>query len=309
MANGTFRPVTEPWPEPAAPADASWRWLHFDVADPGLKTWERQMLPRTAGNALVQQETRPRCEALDDGLILNLRGVNLNPGQATDDMVSLRLWVTERCVVSARVRKVFAAEAMRERIETGHVPKDVGSFLELLIDELTDRIEAVSVAKDDETDTLEDKVFDHSGAGFVDVGPLRGSVIKLRRYVHPQRDALQKLAMAQVSWLGQHHRPGLMEAADRTTRIVEELDAARDRLSAMQDHMDTRQAARFGRNSYILSAIAALFLPLGFLTGLFGVNVAGMPGADSPMAFWQLTGVCVVIGIALWLFLRWKRWL
>ena len=100
-----------------------------------------------------------------------------------------------------------------------------------------------------------------------------------------------------------------MEAADRTTRIVEELDAARDRLSAMQDHMDTRQAARFGRNSYILSAIAALFLPLGFLTGLFGVNVAGMPGADSPMAFWQLTGVCVVIGIALWLFLRWKRWL
>ena len=54
MANGTFRPVTEPWPEPAAPADASWRWLHFDVADPGLKTWERQMLPRTAGNALLK---------------------------------------------------------------------------------------------------------------------------------------------------------------------------------------------------------------------------------------------------------------
>ena len=45
---------------------------------------------------------------------------------------------------------------------------------------------------------------------------------------------------------------------------------------------------------YVLSVIAAVFLPLGFLTGLLGINVGGMPGADNAAAFWL---VCLIASL------------
>jgi zinc transporter len=61
------------------------------------------------------------------------------------------------------------------------------------------------------------------------------------------------------------------------------------------------------KNLYMLSVIAAVFLPLGFLTGLLGLNVGGVPGVDNPAAFWIFSGVLsAVVGLQIALFKRWK---
>ena len=59
---------------------------------------------------------------------------------------------------------------------------------------------------------------------------------------------------------------------------VEEMASTASRLAALFDHTQAPHAYKQGQNSYVLSIIAAIFLPLGFLTGLFGVNVASIPG-------------------------------
>ena len=59
---------------------------------------------------------------------------------------------------------------------------------------------------------------------------------------------------------------------------------------------------------YVLSIVAAMFLPLGFLTGLLGTNLGGIPGAQSPVGFLAFTFLMVVIiGLQLWFFTR-KHW-
>jgi len=90
---------------------------------------------------------------------------------------------------------------------------------------------------------------------------------------------------------------------------VEGLAANHDRLMAAQDHLDTQQANQIGRNGYILSIVAAIFLPLGFLTGLFGMNVAGLPGTEWPLAFAALSGAMIAVAIALIVWFRAKGWL
>ena len=55
----------------------------------------------------------------------------------------------------------------------------------------------------------------------------------------------------------------------------------------------------------LLSIVAAVFLPLSFLTGLLGINVGGIPGAETSSAFWIVSGALTLIGVAeLWLFRR-----
>ena len=300
--------MVDAWPSPIGDGCA-FRWLHFDVADENFAEWALEMLPPIAAKALVQSETRPRCERLESGIVLNLRGVNLNPEASPEDMVSLRLWIASDTVVSARVRKVFAADTMRQAAEKGEGPREIGAFVSELVYRLAKRIEAVSLEIEDQVDRYEEAMLEGISAASVDIGRYRQTTIKLRRYISPQREALDALSTDGIEILGEEACQLIHETANRTRRSLEELDAARDRLAAIQDHVDASQANALARNSYLLSIVAAIFLPLGFLTGLFGVNVAGMPGTSEPMAFWLLSISSVVVGLVVFLALKLSRWM
>lgn len=303
----SLRPIEDDWP--SIDAVQGYRWLHFALDDPATAIWVNEHLPDIAARALLQSETRPRCERLQGGLILNLRGVNLNPQSDPEDMVSLRMWVTESAIVSARLRKVWAVDAIREAAEDGIAPATVGQFLAELTNGLTNRIEAVSLALEDETDEMEETTSEGSTLAPDQLAKLRRAVIKMRRFINPQRDAIANLAAIEGWIFAPDELAQLRETSNRTRRIVEELDATRDRLTTIHDHVDANRAHALSRNSYVLSVVAAIFLPLGFLTGLFGVNVAGMPGTTAPMAFWLLAGVSALLGIALFLIFKFAKWL
>jgi zinc transporter len=309
VVDGDPRALNDPWPD-VTPADgASYRWMHFDLAEPQMRCWADTHLPPIAAEALLQSETRPRCDPLGDGLILNLRGVNMNPGASPEDMVSLRLWVTGQCIVTARVRKVWAADDLRLNAESGQIPASVGLFLAELVSGLARRIETVSLELEETTDDFEDDETADVEARLKDLKDLRQTVTKMRRFVRPQRDALENLTESGIGFLDQPSLRQMRESANRNQRALEELESTRDRLSIIMDHIHARQSDLRTRNSYLLSVIAAVFLPLGFLTGLFGVNVAGMPGVDHPMAFGLLALASVLIGIALFVLFRLLRWL
>lgn len=306
---GQVEPIEDAWPDVGVSTDETYRWLHFDLNEPGLADWLNAHLPGSAAAALLQSETRPRCDILDDGLILNLRGIDLNPGADPEDMVSVRLWVTATLVVSTRKRKVRAVDELRVKMENATAPATVGAFLFELANSLTRRIETVSMDLEEETDSLEERMIDHPGGLGKTLAPLRMQVIKLRRFVSPQREALAQLVATRTDVIDKNSRSLLRETANRAARTVEELDATRDRLAAIQEHVDAHNAAAFGKNSYILSLVAAIFLPLGFLTGLFGVNVSGMPGMESPYAFTILSVMSVLIAVVLYLVFRLSKWL
>ena len=299
VTGGVATPVTESWPAPHG-AD-HYRWLHLDLTRGGTGDWVAAHLPEIAAAALMQAETRPRFDLEDTGLLLNLRGVNLNPGAEAEDMVSLRLWVSDGTIVSARLRRVFAVDDLREMLESGEAPQTIGGFLVRLAKGLTDRIEAVSLTLEDKVDALED-------GGTDEIAPLRQKVIKLARYVGPQRAALDSLVEVETLYLDAQRRSRMREVANRATRIVEELDAMRERLVALQDHRDAEAQAKLTHNNYLLAIVAAIFLPLGFLTGLFGVNVGGMPGVESSVAFAVLSVALIGIGALLALALKLWRW-
>ena len=307
--DGHSVPIDVSWPTTSINKGVVYRWLHFDVADPALEKWMKEFLPTSAQRALRQAETRPRCDYIDGGLLLNLRGVNLNPGADADDMVSLRLWVSDGLIVSARRRKIWAMDEIRQQMEQGTGPGSVGLFLAALTFGLIKRIEGVSVELEEDADAVEEDALTRPQNISAKVAQCRQSVIKLRRFIRPQKEALIELANQKGFPLEKRVVVMLRETANKTTRTVEALDATHDRLSATQDHLDILHASALGRNSYVLSVVAAIFLPLGFLTGLFGINVGGMPGTESSMGFWLVTGGSVVIGAALFVVFRFAKWL
>jgi zinc transporter len=308
-SDGIPQPISLPADLQSLVKPGSYIWVHFDVGEPGFEAWLTRQVPMTVVKALVEPETRPRCDPFEDGLILNLRGVNMNPGAEADDMVSVRLWMTDGLIISARVRRIWAVDAIRQKILTGQAPATTTAFLAELAHGLTKRIAKVSLALVEDTDTFEEHALSPTKALASELAGLRQSVIKLRRFVRPQTEAISELDTGQIWPLEPHPASLLLDTANQTVRVMEELEATADRLQAVQDHLDMLHMSALGRNSYVLSIVAAIFLPLGFLTGLFGINVGGMPGVEADYGFWAVSAGSILIGVILFVVFRHLKWL
>ncbi len=303
--DGTAKPCTLDDP----PIKDGWRWLHLELGDDALAPWLVGEVPASVATALLLPETRPRFDEIADGALLNLRGVNLNEGADPEDMVALRVWATKDRVLTLRRRRIMAMDDLRQQADAGRAPETPAAFLAEVAEALTVRIETVSLKLEDRVDDLELAIFSDENVDGQEMLGLRQTILKLRRFIGPQKDALRNFAHAKGGFVGADVAPHILETANRAARTVEALETERDRMGALQDHLDARTAAQLGRNGYVLSIVAAIFLPLGFLTGLFGVNIAGMPGMETPWAFAALCVVSAVLGVVLYLLFRALKWL
>lgn len=276
-------------------------WIHLDAGKSETRSWliENLALPdELIIDALLADETRPRIVTYDEGTLIILRGVNLNENSDPEDMVSIRMWIFGNNIISVRLRRLKAVIDIREQLEAGRGPKSAPDFLVALIARLFERMEPALRNLDEQLDALEEQVMENPDAEDRQaITTLRKQAIVFKRYIAPQRDVIASLRNSELSWLDTSHKRKLLESLDRVTRYVEDLDATRERGQIIKDELGNALSDRMNKNLYMLSVIAAIFLPLGFLTGLLGINVGGIPGADVSYAFTMfcaiLTGVVI----------------
>lgn len=281
-------------------------WVHLDFRGDRARTWVQQEsgLDEVSQSALLAHESRPRAVARGDALLVNLRGVNLNPGSEPDDMIAVRIELEGNRIITTRRRRLKALRDIRGTLEAGNGPKDSGEFLIDLIDRLLRRMAASFEALDDRIDDVQARILTAAGASLrAEISDIRNQVIALRRYLAPQREAVARLQSEKVPWLTPVHREQLRDLADRTTRRVEDLESARDRATVAHEELTSRMAEQMNQTMYLLAIVAAVFLPLGLITGLLGINVGGMPGAENGAAFGVVCALLVVLaGLQLWWF-------
>lgn len=314
------RTVAVPAREVATPLaeGAAYRWTHLDGLARGASDWLSAggcgALPALIAAALTETDTRPRALAGPGGALVFLRGVNLNEGAEAEDMISIRLWIEENRVITVVLRRLLTVADLRAQAEAGEAPSRPGAFLAALAEGLAARMAPVLDALDDRADDLEDRAAEVAMGLVAPLDPretrralaeLRRMGIKLRRYLAPQRDALADLRRIAGAPLTETDRAELAETGDRMTRYVEDLDAIRERALVLGEEAAARAAERSNRAMYALSVVTAVFLPLGFLTGLLGVNLGGLPGASTPWGFAVFVGLlALVAGCELWLIRR-----
>lgn len=275
------------------------RWLH---ADSGLDPLMR--------DALLAEEVRPRELPVDDALLVMLRGVNLNPGADPEDMVGVRIWLEATRIVTLRHRRLMAVNDLREALGAKHGPRSPGQFLAMVSDRLIARMGPVIDELVDRTDRLEDIVLTAQSSELRgELADLRREAIALRRYLAPQREVMARLSHGQASWLGPRDKARLREVSDRTTRFVEDLDAARERAAVVQDELNTRLSDQMNRTMYVLTVVATVLLPPSLITGLLGINVGGVPGAESSWSFWIVIVLVIVLAVVEIAVLRRLKWI
>jgi zinc transporter len=281
-------------------------WLNLDYSAPDAARWLSSSLDPLVRDALLDDDPRPRAVPHGEALLLIVRAINLNHGAEPEDMLSIRAWIEPHRMLTLRHRQSRSLKAIASELEAGAGPAGVGELTALLIERVLEYIATRVDTLSDAIAACEDQVLiETRGELRTQLADQRRRAIALRRFLAPQREAFGKLAQIQVPWLDATARSRIIESADRMTRTVEELDAARDRAAVTHEELQSKIAETTNQRLYVLSIMTAVFLPLGFVCSLLGVNVGGVPLQHDDWAFWALCGMFIaVVTLQIWFFRR-----
>ena len=287
-------------------------WVHFDYSSQMAKDWIRNKsgIDSVAMDALLTEETRPRTTILNDSFLIALRGVNLNPNSKPEDMVSIRLFISDNLIITTKRRNLLSVDEIIDSLKKGVGPKSSSEFLNELTYRVTSRMENVIGELEDRTDFLEESLVDFKDLKFrSELLAIRRETIILRRYLFPQKEAISKLYHDKVTWLDEYEKLELRETNDQVMRYIEELDTIKDKVALIQEDLANKLSEQMNKKMYVLSIISVIFLPLSFLTGLLGINVGGIPGASNDKAFYIFTIILLLVIFSQYIIFKKKKWI
>ncbi|MFY1668196.1 zinc transporter ZntB [Pseudomonas sp. Pseu.R1] len=289
-------------------------WLHWDRSHPQTQTWLRRSsgLSEFVCDLMLEENTRPRLLPLPENeLLLFLRGVNLNPGAEPEDMVSVRIFAEAQRVISLRLRSLRATDELIGLLTEGRGPKTASELLVYLAQLLTDKVQAVVTELTELADDMEERI-DADERYLPEHGNMvhiRRRAAGMRRFLAPQRDIYAQLSRSKMPWFVEDDADYWNELNNSLTRYLEELELTRERVGLVLEAEDRRLNERMNRTMYRFGIITGIFLPMSFITGLLGINVGGIPGADNTHGFMLACGLMIALAAGqIWLFKR-LRWM
>ena len=287
-------------------------WVHMCRNVDGVQPWLEETLGISEPTAelLVSDDTRPRALREGQTLVATLRGINFNPGAEPEDMVSLQLWSDGRRLVTLRRHPLQTPRDVLRLIDAGSGPPDAGATITLLAEFMITRMNQSIVDMNEHIDLLEEQDPEDNPEQMLDrISVIRRNCLSLKRHMSPQHEALERISRDAPAWFEEHDRREIAESIDRLKRYLDDIDISKESALVIQDDLRARSLASSEQATYMLTIVAGIFLPLGFLTGLMGINVGGMPGVEDGNAFWIVVAVCLgVMALQLFLFWKWK-WL
>ncbi|MBD8196088.1 zinc transporter ZntB [Pantoea agglomerans] len=286
-------------------------WLHLNYTHRKSAEWLQSttQIPDAVRDALAGDSMRPRVSRLGDGFMIVLRSVNHNTDARRDQLVVMRVFINDKLIVSTRRRKVSAVDEVLTDLQNGNGPIDCGSWLVDICDALTDHTSEFIEDLHDKIIELEDALLDQRMPARGELGLLRKQLIVMRRYMAPQRDVYARLASEKLAWMDDTERRRMQEIADRLGRGLDDLDAGVARTAILADEVASAMAESMNRRTYTMSLMAMIFLPATFLTGLFGVNLGGIPGGEWRYGFSIFCLLLVALAVGVAGYLRKRRWL
>ncbi|MEM6392893.1 MAG: magnesium/cobalt transporter CorA [Planctomycetota bacterium] len=228
------------------------------------------------------------------------------------EQVSLFLLGDDR-VVTVQEKAGDCWDAIRERLQKAGTKlrgQDGSFLLYALLDAVVDAYFPVLEHYSDRLDRLEEAVYkDASQAVINELHALKRELLMMRRQVWPMRELLQQLQKEEDGLVSETARLYLRDVYDHVVQVIDLVETSRDLATGLADTWMSAVSNRMNEVMKVLALMGALFLPISFLAGVFGMNFEWIPGIGEPWGFAVFCGasLAVVVGMLVWF--KVKRWL
>ena len=184
-----------------------------------------------------------------------------------------------------------------------------GKLLYLILDTIVDLYFPAIDHFDDRIDDLEDKVFDNPSPEILQsIFAIKRELIDLRRVLVNTRDASLHLQRDPETIIDADHQPYVRDTYDHITRLLDSVETQRDLLNNTLDIYLSSVANRTNEVMKVLTVLGTIALPALAISGIYGMNLKGLPFQESPYGAEWVAGITIVATLLLLYALRKLNW-
>jgi zinc transporter len=273
-------------------------WLHFNARIGQARNWIYgcERLQEPLRRFLLDTDERKRIERVGEGYIGVLSDIRYDFNFDPDEIATLRFYLDRGCLISTRMQPSNAADQLRTEIRQGRYFDSTAKLLLYLFESQVAKLTETTSEVRDRLDDIEDQVLAGQTRGqHVQLGMIRRQTVRLHHHFAPEHRMLQRLCRQPPEWFEKSDQLAFQEVAEEFRELIDDMTETLDRAKLLQEELAARVAEETGNNLYILSLFTALLLPPSLVAGVFGMNVAGLPGLQNENAFlWVMLGMAAV---------------
>ncbi len=259
---------------------------------------------------VLARHLRPKMDVFHDHAFMVFYGVKLNEAEGEIDLQEVELFFGKNFVITLHDTPITELQsAFRRWCDiSAHFVADTVSLLYMVLDTLLDNYFTALDWVAERLDDLETRVLEaYDKSVLRDVVQLKQGLLRMRKVVGPQRDAVNVLLRGEATFLTTMSQMYLHDLYDHTLRIVESVDSFRDMTATVMDGFRSAQSNEINEIMRRLTILNLLFLPLAVLTGFFGMNFEFIPFGNPALLIVALLGM-IILPLGLYYYLRYKQW-
>lgn len=263
---------------------------------------------------ILNTNQRPKFEEYDDHLYIVLKC--LLPGSDGFSVINeqVSLLVLKNFVIMFKERKddIFHPIAQRIKGSTGKFVSLGSDYLAYaILDFIVDQNFILLDLLDEDITTLEDSLLlgQPTQSMLYKIQSLKREMIGIRRHVSPVRDLVSEMIHSESDLIDESTHLFLRDVSDHSIRVVESIESYREIVTGLLDIYVSSVNNKMNEIMKVLTVFTSIFIPLTFISGIYGMNFEHMPELKWPWAYAVVWGLFIIIPAVLLVYFKRKKWL
>jgi len=268
-------------------------------------------------HALVEEDIlntnqRTKVEEFDDYVFLSVKHLNYNSKTNKIEIEQVSLILSNDYLISFQesTKPIFEHVAVRLDKALGGVRvKNIDFLLYKILDTIIDDYFIIVDYLSDQSDDIETEVTDNPNQQTShDIQILKKKIVTVSKSILPTRELLNRVISGNMQFISTESMNYFKDVYDHAYLISENID---NKKMLMADLMNIYLSNISNKLNYImkvLTIISTIFMPLSFLTGVYGMNLRILPGADNSFSIYYFFGTCLLVVIVMLIYFKNKRW-
>lgn len=265
---------------------------------------------------VLNTDHRPKAEDLSDLLFVIIKSVSFDKDRSAQHRVrteQISLFLGDKFVISFHEKKSAIFDPVKERIRKskGKVRSQEAAYLfYALADVIVDNYFQVVETLGAEIEEFDLKLMNSlTQDDLIYLNKLKSEALFLRKSISPLRETLQQILRSDREDISEKTRMYLGDTLDHVIQVSDAVEYYREMIVGLSDVALSVSSRELNQTMKILTVFTTIFIPLTFLSSIYGMNFKYMPELQWKYGYYVFWGIMGVIAIIMFIFFRRKRWI
>jgi magnesium transporter len=307
VKNGIFTEIDHPEVAVKTPSEGFY-WIDASIEDLEVLQPLFHLHELAVEDCLSEEEQRPKIEIYEKDQYF----IVMNSIRFDDEEIFLRalnIFLGKHYIITITPQKINELRALKPRLLDEGVDS-ADAFLYHLVDLVVDNYFTVSDRIEAKIELLEEDILIHYNKAHLNqIVGLRSEILWLKKVLSPQKDLIATLNRKELKLIDPQLQKYFGDVYENAVKIYETFDTLRDLMGNLREAYQSAVNTRANDIMRIFTALTTIFMPLTFITGVYGMNFSKLPGAELPHSELIVIGLMIASAATMIYLFKKKDWL